>query len=98
MTRVGTHSSSFHATPEGGRLTTTYDLACNRPHTRPNFSGIGIRAWNRPAPRLEPYHQATSALYNHWKSHKNVLEMSIIPSHDMSQTKSGIVSSVLLYL
>ncbi|GBL96087.1 hypothetical protein AVEN_104325-1 [Araneus ventricosus] len=27
---------NFHATPTGGRLATTYDLACNRPHTRPD--------------------------------------------------------------
>ncbi|GBM43384.1 hypothetical protein AVEN_264604-1 [Araneus ventricosus] len=26
-------SPNFHATPTGGRLTTTYDLTCNRPHT-----------------------------------------------------------------
>ncbi|GBO16696.1 hypothetical protein AVEN_210478-1 [Araneus ventricosus] len=32
-------SPNFHATPTGGRLTTTYDLACNRPHTRRIFSG-----------------------------------------------------------
>ncbi|GBM39715.1 hypothetical protein AVEN_47520-1 [Araneus ventricosus] len=36
-------SPNFHATPTGGRLTTTYDLACNRPHTRRIFSGIGSR-------------------------------------------------------
>ncbi|GBN62148.1 hypothetical protein AVEN_216724-1 [Araneus ventricosus] len=33
-------SSNFHATPTGGRLATTYDLACNRSHTRRIFSGI----------------------------------------------------------
>ncbi|GBN70773.1 hypothetical protein AVEN_84384-1 [Araneus ventricosus] len=42
-TRAGTPSTKFHATPTGGRLTTTYDLACNRPHTRRIFSGIGSR-------------------------------------------------------
>ncbi|GBN68533.1 hypothetical protein AVEN_111886-1 [Araneus ventricosus] len=26
-----------------GRLATTYDLACSRPHTRRIFSGIGFR-------------------------------------------------------
>ncbi|GBN27063.1 hypothetical protein AVEN_253971-1 [Araneus ventricosus] len=44
-------SPNFHATPTGGRLTTTYDLTCNRPHTRRIFSGIGFRAWNPPAPK-----------------------------------------------
>ncbi|GBL98552.1 hypothetical protein AVEN_111660-1 [Araneus ventricosus] len=36
-------SPNFRATPTGGRLATTYDLACNRPHTRRIFSGIGFR-------------------------------------------------------
>ncbi|GBM79456.1 hypothetical protein AVEN_106957-1, partial [Araneus ventricosus] len=36
-------SPSFRAAPTGGRLATTYDLACNRPHTRRIFSGIGFR-------------------------------------------------------
>ncbi|GBO00279.1 hypothetical protein AVEN_110594-1 [Araneus ventricosus] len=42
-------SPNFHATPTGGRFTTTYDLMCNRPHTRRFFSGIGFRAWNPSA-------------------------------------------------
>ncbi|GBN99695.1 hypothetical protein AVEN_194701-1 [Araneus ventricosus] len=29
----------FYATPTAGRLTTTYDLTCNKPHTRRIFSG-----------------------------------------------------------
>ncbi|GBN85282.1 hypothetical protein AVEN_211006-1 [Araneus ventricosus] len=45
-------SPNFHATPAGGRLTTTYDLACNRPHTRRIFSGIGM-AVRTPASVLE---------------------------------------------
>ncbi|GBM63435.1 hypothetical protein AVEN_120560-1 [Araneus ventricosus] len=40
------------ATPTGGRLTTTYDLTCNRPHTRRIFSGIGSRTWN-PSPKRD---------------------------------------------
>ncbi|GBM11222.1 hypothetical protein AVEN_267799-1 [Araneus ventricosus] len=44
-------SPNFHSTPTGGRLTTTYDLTCNRPHTRRIFSGIGFRTWNPPAPK-----------------------------------------------
>ncbi|GBL75604.1 hypothetical protein AVEN_154928-1 [Araneus ventricosus] len=32
----------FYATPTGGRLAITYDLARNRPHTRRIFSGIGF--------------------------------------------------------
>ncbi|GBL78364.1 hypothetical protein AVEN_42885-1 [Araneus ventricosus] len=54
-------SPSFHATPTGGRLTPTYDLACNRPHTRRIFSGIGSRTWSPPAPKPRPYHEATAA-------------------------------------
>ncbi|GBM15556.1 hypothetical protein AVEN_8933-1 [Araneus ventricosus] len=50
-------SPNFHATPTGGRLTTTYDLACNRPHTRRIFNGIGSRTWSPPAPKPRPYHQ-----------------------------------------
>ncbi|GBM06485.1 hypothetical protein AVEN_58326-1 [Araneus ventricosus] len=34
---------SFRATPVGGRLATTYDLSCSRPHTRRIFGGIGFR-------------------------------------------------------
>ncbi|GBM34462.1 hypothetical protein AVEN_106705-1 [Araneus ventricosus] len=54
MTRT-TPSPNFHATPTGGRLATTYDLACNRPHTRRIFSGIGFRTWNPPAPKPRRY-------------------------------------------
>ncbi|GBM63961.1 hypothetical protein AVEN_17547-1 [Araneus ventricosus] len=46
-------SPNFHATPTGGRLTTTYDLACNRPHTRRIFNGIGSRAWSPSGPKAE---------------------------------------------
>ncbi|GBM08527.1 hypothetical protein AVEN_69752-1 [Araneus ventricosus] len=49
-------SPNFHAIPAGGRLTTTYDLACNGPHTRRIFSGIGSRGWSPPAPKPRPYH------------------------------------------
>ncbi|GBO05905.1 hypothetical protein AVEN_130593-1 [Araneus ventricosus] len=35
----------FYATPKGGRLTTTYDLACSRPHARRIFGEIGFRAY-----------------------------------------------------
>ncbi|GBN20464.1 hypothetical protein AVEN_172086-1 [Araneus ventricosus] len=46
-------SPNFHATPAGGRLTTTYDLTCNGPHTRRIFGGIGSRTWSPPAPKAE---------------------------------------------
>ncbi|GBM45592.1 hypothetical protein AVEN_150557-1, partial [Araneus ventricosus] len=55
-TWVGTSSPNFHATPTGGRLATTYDLACNRSDTRRIFSGIGFRTWNPPTPKPRPYH------------------------------------------
>ncbi|GBM41687.1 hypothetical protein AVEN_46955-1 [Araneus ventricosus] len=42
-------SPNFRTTPTGGRFATMYDLACNRPHTRRIFSGIGFRTWNPPA-------------------------------------------------
>ncbi|GBM06323.1 hypothetical protein AVEN_121369-1 [Araneus ventricosus] len=54
-TWAGSSSPSFHATPAGGRLATTYDLACNRPHTRRIFSAIGFRIWNPPAPKPKHY-------------------------------------------
>ncbi|GBN51526.1 hypothetical protein AVEN_238233-1 [Araneus ventricosus] len=41
-------SPSSIATPTGGRLATTNYLACNRPHTRRIFSGIGFRACGPP--------------------------------------------------
>ncbi|GBL72050.1 hypothetical protein AVEN_115071-1 [Araneus ventricosus] len=34
---------NFRAAPAGGRLATTYDLACNRPHTRRIFVVIWFR-------------------------------------------------------
>ncbi|GBN60308.1 hypothetical protein AVEN_139406-1, partial [Araneus ventricosus] len=43
-------SPNFRATPRGGRLATAYDLACNRPHTRRIFSGIGFRTCDPPVP------------------------------------------------
>ncbi|GBM06294.1 hypothetical protein AVEN_208979-1 [Araneus ventricosus] len=48
-------SPNFRATPTGGRLATTYDLACNRPHTRRIFSGIGFRTCDPPVPRFHSY-------------------------------------------
>ncbi|GBL84706.1 hypothetical protein AVEN_191151-1 [Araneus ventricosus] len=53
-TRAGTPSTSFHATPTGGRLVTTYDIACSRPHTRRIFSEIGFRAWSPLAHSRDP--------------------------------------------
>ncbi|GBM48355.1 hypothetical protein AVEN_37805-1 [Araneus ventricosus] len=44
-------SPNFRATPTGGRLATTYDLVCNRPHTRRIFGGIGFRTCDPPVPR-----------------------------------------------
>ncbi|GBN45487.1 hypothetical protein AVEN_20430-1 [Araneus ventricosus] len=41
--------------------TPTYDLTCNRPHTRRIFSGIWFRTWSPPAPRPRPYYLATAA-------------------------------------
>ncbi|GBM81151.1 hypothetical protein AVEN_226971-1 [Araneus ventricosus] len=42
-------SPDFRATPTGGRLATTYDLVCNRPHTRRIFRGIKFRTCDPPA-------------------------------------------------
>ncbi|GBO28602.1 hypothetical protein AVEN_99700-1 [Araneus ventricosus] len=42
-TRAGTPSPSFRTSPMGGRLVTTYNLTCSRPHTRRIFIGIGFR-------------------------------------------------------
>ncbi|GBL53795.1 hypothetical protein AVEN_107399-1, partial [Araneus ventricosus] len=47
-TRAGTPSPNFHATPTGGRLAPTYDLACNRPPTTADLQ------WNRVS-KLEPF-------------------------------------------
>ncbi|GBM62908.1 hypothetical protein AVEN_11364-1 [Araneus ventricosus] len=44
----------FYATPSGGRLNSTYDLTCNRPHTRRIFSGIGFRTLHLPSPKPRP--------------------------------------------
>ncbi|GBL73672.1 hypothetical protein AVEN_230670-1 [Araneus ventricosus] len=50
-------SPNFRATPTGGRLATTCDLACNRPHTRRIFSGIGFRTCNPPVETLPLGHR-----------------------------------------
>ncbi|GBM96541.1 hypothetical protein AVEN_6301-1 [Araneus ventricosus] len=57
-------SPNFRATPTGGPLATTYDLAYNRPHTRRIFGGIGFRNCDPPVPRSRPYHYATAASNN----------------------------------
>ncbi|GBM01120.1 hypothetical protein AVEN_96123-1 [Araneus ventricosus] len=57
-------SPNFRATPTGGRLATTYDLACNRPHTRRIFSGIGFRTCDPPVPRLTLPLGHRGSLYN----------------------------------
>ncbi|GBM60674.1 hypothetical protein AVEN_62625-1 [Araneus ventricosus] len=49
-------SLNFLTTPTRGRLATTYDLECNRPHTRQIFGGIGFRTCDPPVPRSRPYH------------------------------------------
>ncbi|GBM45108.1 hypothetical protein AVEN_251836-1 [Araneus ventricosus] len=51
---AGLSSPNFRAIPVEGCLATTYDLACNRPHTRRIFSGIRFRA--SPTPKPRPYH------------------------------------------
>ncbi|GBO34672.1 hypothetical protein AVEN_136780-1 [Araneus ventricosus] len=43
----------FYTTPaEGDVWPPTYDLTCNRPHTRRIFSGIVFRTWN-PGPEAD---------------------------------------------
>ncbi|GBO30893.1 hypothetical protein AVEN_259626-1 [Araneus ventricosus] len=80
---LATPSPSFRATPKGGRLTTTYDLAHNRPHTRRIFNGIGFRTCEPPIPRSKPYHSGTTAIngchrdcklrvYWNWKSLRQI--------------------------
>ncbi|GBN43073.1 hypothetical protein AVEN_201041-1 [Araneus ventricosus] len=39
-TGAGIPSPNFHATPKGGSLATTYDLTCNRPHTRLQWNRV----------------------------------------------------------
>ncbi|GBM34710.1 hypothetical protein AVEN_191857-1 [Araneus ventricosus] len=48
-------SPNFRATPAGGRLATTYDLACNRPHTRRIFSGIRVNLTKNKQNVLHPH-------------------------------------------
>ncbi|GBL94835.1 hypothetical protein AVEN_197518-1 [Araneus ventricosus] len=47
---LATTSPNFRDTLARGRLTTTYDLTCNKPDTRRVFSGIGLRTCHPPAP------------------------------------------------
>ncbi|GBM35316.1 hypothetical protein AVEN_195823-1 [Araneus ventricosus] len=60
-------SPNFRATPTGGRLATTYDSACNRPHTRRIFSGIGFRTCDPPVPRSrrERYREKGRIFWKH---------------------------------
>ncbi|GBN61116.1 hypothetical protein AVEN_16895-1 [Araneus ventricosus] len=50
----------LRTTPMRGRLTPTFDLACNRSHARWVFSGIRFRACNPPTPELIRYLYATN--------------------------------------
>ncbi|GBO10308.1 hypothetical protein AVEN_108406-1 [Araneus ventricosus] len=52
---AGTTSPNFRATLVEGRLSTTYDLTCNRLYTRRIFRGSGLRAWNPLTPKPRPY-------------------------------------------
>ncbi|GBO37710.1 hypothetical protein AVEN_15254-1 [Araneus ventricosus] len=60
----------------GGRLATTYDLACNRPHTRRIFSGIGFRAWNPPASKPRLYYLATTDSVNNLSLHQKFKDIT----------------------
>ncbi|GBN07219.1 hypothetical protein AVEN_4328-1 [Araneus ventricosus] len=61
-------SPSFHATPTGGRLSTTHDLSCNRPHTQRIFNGIGSRTLRPKAETLPLDHRGLlTILYCHLK-------------------------------
>ncbi|GBM16885.1 hypothetical protein AVEN_186423-1 [Araneus ventricosus] len=55
-TWAGIPSPKFRATPTGGRLATTYDLVCNRPHTRRMFSGIRFGTCDPPVPGSRSCH------------------------------------------
>ncbi|GBO26345.1 hypothetical protein AVEN_88908-1 [Araneus ventricosus] len=50
---VDTLTPNFRTTPAGERLVITYDLACNRPHTRWISIGIGFQAWSPKAPEAK---------------------------------------------
>ncbi|GBO35692.1 hypothetical protein AVEN_259023-1, partial [Araneus ventricosus] len=50
-------SPNFRATLTEGRLATTHDLACNSPHTRRIFSGIGFRTSDPPVQTLPLGHR-----------------------------------------
>ncbi|GBL78972.1 hypothetical protein AVEN_48935-1 [Araneus ventricosus] len=54
-------SPSLRTTSAGGRLVTTYGLACSRLHAPNIFSGIGFRDWSPPAAKPRPCHLATGA-------------------------------------
>ncbi|GBM78788.1 hypothetical protein AVEN_81960-1 [Araneus ventricosus] len=51
-TWASTPSPNFHATPAGGRLANTDDLACNGRYTQRIFSGT----CDSLAPKPRPYH------------------------------------------
>ncbi|GBO03301.1 hypothetical protein AVEN_67688-1 [Araneus ventricosus] len=82
-------SPNFHATPAGGRLATTYDLACSRPHTRRIFSGIGFRAWNPPPqsrdlttrPPRPPFYKNLYAVRFPSREQRSHEKKSVVPFH-----------------
>ncbi|GBL74340.1 hypothetical protein AVEN_235318-1 [Araneus ventricosus] len=76
--------------PAVGRLTTTYDLTCNRAHTWRIFSEIGFRTWNPPAPKPRTYHLATAAYFSLEKTSCRIRRTKCVPSQKRrSRVASG---------
>ncbi|GBN75100.1 hypothetical protein AVEN_142814-1 [Araneus ventricosus] len=54
---VGRASEGIYAPHQQEDIwSSTYDLTCNRPHTRWIFSGIWFPTWNPSVSRTRPYH------------------------------------------
>ncbi|GBM68952.1 hypothetical protein AVEN_24358-1 [Araneus ventricosus] len=88
-------SPNFRSTPTGGRLATTYDLACNRPDTRRIFSGIGFQTCDPPVETLPLGHRGLLNSYS--DEHVKMLMMgqmsysNLILESNMHLTGSAVV-------
>ncbi|GBM89508.1 hypothetical protein AVEN_43035-1 [Araneus ventricosus] len=97
-------SPNFRAKPTGGRLATTYDLACNRPHTRRIFSGIGFRTCDPPNGSSEKLNShkhllegKSFSLYNEvYNQEKDVFEDSLQNNADLNLEENHVDESIKL--
>ncbi|GBN74556.1 hypothetical protein AVEN_217522-1 [Araneus ventricosus] len=82
-------------TPAGGRLATTDDFACNKPHTQWIFSGIGFRtgspeiSWIRASfQNCENAVRNRHKSFERWSTNESDIIVSIPPSSVLQVIKA----------